>query len=192
MVNKKDLIIAVLATFCLTATLFMVIPTRSSPGEYDPWVDINDDGKVNIADIFSVAKAFGTSGDPTKSVVIVGCDSLENATRFVLNTTEMVNFTIPTVGYRTITLSIYAESKDSHQFEIFIGYKIAGKFIYTTIQTLTSEPSIHLLKPIWYQNIRPAIFVVSFEVTFSELWLSIYNTSTGEYLTGTVAYHLNA
>jgi len=47
MVTKKDLIIAIVGTFCLTSTLFtMMIPTRSqtSNGTYDPWYDLNDDG----------------------------------------------------------------------------------------------------------------------------------------------------
>lgn len=71
MTSKKELIIAVLSTFCLTATLFMIMPTRSSSAErqYDPWCDINDDGEIDmINDIRSVAILFGTYGDPTKNV----------------------------------------------------------------------------------------------------------------------------
>lgn len=71
MTSKKDLIIAVLSTFCLTATLFMIMPTRSSSAErqYNPWCDINDDGQIDmINDIRSVAILFGTTGDPTKNV----------------------------------------------------------------------------------------------------------------------------
>lgn len=53
--NKKDLIIVVLATFCLTATLFMILPSRST--EKDPWADVSSpivgesDGKINMRDI---------------------------------------------------------------------------------------------------------------------------------------------
>ena len=62
---KRDLIIAALATFCLTATLFMILPTKSSPGNgYDPWLDTNDDGQINIRDMYAMARAFGTSGTP--------------------------------------------------------------------------------------------------------------------------------
>ena len=69
MVKKRDLIIAGLITFCLTATLFLMKPTRSqTPGQYDPWLDVNEDGKILIEDVAWVAKAFGTSGDPTKNV----------------------------------------------------------------------------------------------------------------------------
>jgi hypothetical protein len=69
-VIRKVVLIAILATFCLTATLFIVLPTRSSPSvvEYDPWADINDDGTINMYDIAYTAQRYGTSGDPTKNV----------------------------------------------------------------------------------------------------------------------------
>jgi hypothetical protein len=71
MTTKKNLIIVVLATFCLIATLFLIIPTRSQTGgQYDPWVDVNDDGKIDGKDIGTTAWAFGTAGDPTKNVTV--------------------------------------------------------------------------------------------------------------------------
>jgi hypothetical protein len=72
MTNKKDLIITMLATFCLTATLFMVASTKSqSPlGTYDPRMDVNHDGAINILDAILLADHFGTSGDPTLNVSV--------------------------------------------------------------------------------------------------------------------------
>jgi len=63
---KKDLMVAILATFCLTAILFTAIPIRSAPGpgEYDPWIDTNDDGILNYEDLFSLASRYGTFGTP--------------------------------------------------------------------------------------------------------------------------------
>lgn len=59
----KKVIIAVLATICLTATLFIAIPTMSSPGlEYDHWYDINDDGSLDMADISLLIDNFMASG----------------------------------------------------------------------------------------------------------------------------------
>jgi hypothetical protein len=60
MVTRKDLIIAVLSTFCLTLALFMTLPARSSPGpgEYDPWIDLNDDGTINFLDAILLGGAF--------------------------------------------------------------------------------------------------------------------------------------
>jgi hypothetical protein len=68
--NKKRSLILVLVTFCLTLILFTIIPTFSSPGvgDYNPWLDINGDGVVDGGDIIQAARAFGTSGDPTRPV----------------------------------------------------------------------------------------------------------------------------
>jgi hypothetical protein len=77
MVKKKDLIIVALATFCLTATLFMVRPTKSNPGigEYNSWTDLNGDGTVDIYDAITLADAYGTSGDSTRNVNVVSMPS---------------------------------------------------------------------------------------------------------------------
>lgn len=42
MVTKRDLITAVLLTFCLTTVLLTITPTRNAPetDEYDPWCDV--------------------------------------------------------------------------------------------------------------------------------------------------------
>ena len=73
MVIRKDLVVTVLVTFCLTATLFMILPTRSLPaiGEYDPWLDTNDDGKIDMKDIGAEARAFGSSGTPINKTALL-------------------------------------------------------------------------------------------------------------------------
>jgi len=68
MVTKKDLIIAILSTFCLTSTLFMIVPTRSTPSVYDPWADIDGDGKITILDVVALTSRYATTGDPTRNV----------------------------------------------------------------------------------------------------------------------------
>jgi hypothetical protein len=61
-----------LATFCLTATLFLVLPTQSSLGNgYDPWADMNDDGSINILDIANIASKFGTSGEAINKTALL-------------------------------------------------------------------------------------------------------------------------
>ncbi len=76
MVTKKDLVIAVLATFCLTATLFMIIPTRSSLttsqlGGYDPWRDLNDDGIIDIYDVVLVTSIYNSTGTPLNKTALL-------------------------------------------------------------------------------------------------------------------------
>jgi hypothetical protein len=70
MTDKKYLIVAVLATFCLTATLFMIVPTRSQSGlnDYDTWTDVNGDGVIDMADISILIDKYMTSGNTTRDV----------------------------------------------------------------------------------------------------------------------------
>lgn len=65
MVKNRDLVIAVLITFCLAAMLFLVKPIRSQINPpYNPMFDLNDDGVINMRDIALLARDFGTSGTP--------------------------------------------------------------------------------------------------------------------------------
>lgn len=69
--KRRDFVVTALLTFCLTALLFMVIPTKSQEtGEYDPWSDINGDGKIDILDVVSMTRIYATSGDPTRNMNI--------------------------------------------------------------------------------------------------------------------------
>ena len=75
---NKDLIVAVLLTFCFTVTLFTVVPTIGSPdsGDYDPWLDYNDDGEIDMRDVGPVARAYGSSGTPiNKTEMLLRMDS---------------------------------------------------------------------------------------------------------------------
>jgi len=64
MVAKKDLVTAVLLTFCLTTVMLTIVPTRSAPsdGAYDPWYDVNDDGVINIFDVVGLTSRYGKTG----------------------------------------------------------------------------------------------------------------------------------
>ena len=72
MIMKKHFLVTVLVTFCLTFVLFGISPTRSASNPYDPWLDTNDDGVINMRDIGAACSAFGASGDPAKNVTIAG------------------------------------------------------------------------------------------------------------------------
>jgi hypothetical protein len=89
MVIKKDLIIAVLSTFCLTSALFMVLSTKSSSGigEYDPWIDPNDDGAINYLDGILLGAIWGTTGDPTRNVNITNWQP-----KYRIDSCEHINF----------------------------------------------------------------------------------------------------
>jgi len=69
--NRKSLVMSIISTFCLTSIIFLIIPVHSyTPYTYNPWLDVNDDGKINLIDTFSTDLAYGTTGDPTKPVTV--------------------------------------------------------------------------------------------------------------------------
>jgi hypothetical protein len=97
MVKNRDLVVAVLVTFCLTAMLFTVRISRSQNlGQYDPFLDITDDGKILIDDVAWVSKAFGTKGhNVTKASLLYdsGWINLTGQTNQTYTLTHNLNLT---------------------------------------------------------------------------------------------------
>ena len=87
MVTKKDMTVAILATFCLTSTLFMITISKSQSGvgEYNPWADYNEDGVIDIFDIVPAATSFGTEGDSTRNVNVANWPQDISELRLVYN-----------------------------------------------------------------------------------------------------------
>jgi hypothetical protein len=77
--------------FLVGALVFAVLPvgSQTSQLQYDPWADINGDGKIDIYDIAYSAIRFGSSGDPTRQVVISRHEAFS----------QVVNFTVTAPGY---------------------------------------------------------------------------------------------
>src|SRR5271157_2371066 len=70
---EMNIIIAIMLTFCLTASVFMAIPIQSqSTKTYNPLADINEDGKVSLQDLVLLADAYGTSGTPVNIAGLIG------------------------------------------------------------------------------------------------------------------------
>ena len=138
MVTRKDLIIAVLATSCLTATLLTMIPTKSSTAGYDPWLDYNDDGIVNILDISAMALAFQSTGDSTKNVNVTNWPDCKfhvkhcyDSNRFEgeLNTGEhsFPIYDVPAHGFRKFYLWIWTNDTATEYVWIGIRFGIIVK-----------------------------------------------------------------
>jgi len=50
-------------------------PETTTVSEYDPWCDLNGDGKIDIFDVVMVAGKYGTSGDPHDAKAALEYDS---------------------------------------------------------------------------------------------------------------------
>jgi len=53
-------------------TLFFGIATSGSgTNGYDPWVDLNDDGNIDYNDLYTFARAYGSSGTPINKTALL-------------------------------------------------------------------------------------------------------------------------
>jgi hypothetical protein len=112
MTTKRDILIAILTTFCLTATLFMILPTRSS-SPYDPWLDTNDDGVINIREVTDAILHFQASGDPTKNVNVTNFPTLLQpkamgvCANYTVSSDGFLPFSVDMTGYQYISIFLY-------------------------------------------------------------------------------------
>jgi hypothetical protein len=66
--NWKNYLVAVLLCSMILALAFIHNSGSQTTFQYDPWADINDNGKIDAKDIGYTCRLFGTAGDPTKNV----------------------------------------------------------------------------------------------------------------------------
>jgi hypothetical protein len=70
MVSKKELMLSVLTVFFLATALFSTVWIAGSDGDWDPWMDVDENGIVNMLDLYQVAQKYGTTGVPlTKGAI---------------------------------------------------------------------------------------------------------------------------
>jgi hypothetical protein len=61
------------AWFALACVLLgsLLLVQASSSATYDPWVDLDESGDIDIFDVVTLAGSYQTTGDPTKNVYVV-------------------------------------------------------------------------------------------------------------------------
>jgi hypothetical protein len=107
---------------------------------------------------------------------------------FNLNASNNTSYTIPTGGFRSVTITIDAWSLTStNAFQVFIGFITANATVDYQIYYANSGP-LHPSMPIpinpppwWYGSgifSWPASFRQTYEVSFSEIMVWIWNNST--------------
>jgi hypothetical protein len=112
MFGKQFGIIGFLAV-CLTSTLFLALATTgtTSSSEYDPWVDLNDDGVIDSTDLGMLGVAWGSTGTPiNKTALLLELQSkidVLNSTILELETT--INYLNSTIVYLNETV-VYLNS----------------------------------------------------------------------------------
>ncbi len=105
---SKHTLVSLVIGILLLASPFLVHLTTSL-GEYDPWLDTDDSGVIDMRDIGALARAFSTMGDPAKNVTIA---RRANKLAYSIGSLSLVNgdnFLTPAIsvdGYSKMTITI--------------------------------------------------------------------------------------
>lgn len=122
MIKKTYLmILSVAIVSVLLGSLFYnnVILAQTNGSEYDPWLDYNEDGIIDVNDLSPLGQAYGSSGDPTKNVTT----TLAHRIGYYNDTSPPASsIIIDTRGYRQITLVFSMGDKAS----IFVSWWVDG------------------------------------------------------------------
>jgi len=104
----KNYLVAIVLTALMLALMFIPMSGSQSTKQYDPWLDYNDDGKISLADLVSLAQSYGTTGNPTKNVTIAGYHWSSTSYEIEIPASSQGRINITTTGYRQITIHFYA------------------------------------------------------------------------------------
>jgi len=109
---RRDVLVAVLVTFCLTSALFVVKPIGSQiQRQYDPWIDTNDDGKIDMKDVIKTISLFGTTGTPINKTALL----LEILSK-IDNLNMSLNIRVPKKGYISISPAAFTPYTDTQTY----------------------------------------------------------------------------
>lgn len=96
---------------------------QQSDGLYDPWMDYDENGTIDINELHRLGQAYGSVGDATRNVTIAGRVTAyvrpggENLS--VLGSTHWFSGMIPVDGYATVTVLIWVSSASSCDYYLY-------------------------------------------------------------------------
>lgn len=130
--------------FCIAILLSLFLVTVASApwsgqqgsNSYDPWLDYNEDGVIDVDELHRIAEAYGSSGEPTRNVTVsshatsyIRLGGASNISIPALSTwlSEMISIdgyakvTIlirSSIGGGNVNLDLYACDNDGHEWLI--------------------------------------------------------------------------
>jgi hypothetical protein len=66
--SGKKIVTSILLAAVLLTVVIVPMSTQQGGSTYDPWLDYNEDGVIDVNDLHPLGGAYGTTGDPTKNV----------------------------------------------------------------------------------------------------------------------------
>jgi len=120
--NIRQFAITTLFALVLLTVASAPLSDQQGIGLYDPWLDYNEDGIIDVNELHSLGEAYGSSGDPTRNITIAS-----HATEYLRP--DGLHISIPPAsrwfssmisidGYAKVTLLIWVSSAANCVFYI--------------------------------------------------------------------------
>jgi hypothetical protein len=158
MITRKHLLLAIAATCLVTMFLISIVPIRSqTAGQYDPWLDVNDDGKIDGKDIALPSLSFGTAGDPTKPVNVTTIPAATIEQDLNVSRGSFQSNIFSTEGYDRLFVSAAITDISNHS-SIYTGVYLFGAYWYwgvvngTYMKTYDPVDPNEQLRVDWYNS----------------------------------------
>ena len=126
--NRKHILIASLINVVLMTVVFTPLSGQEDD-TYDPWLDYNDDGTVDVNDLSLLGQAYGTSGDTTKNVSVTNWPVDEQGR--VINFVELTDYRVMTGVVRPDTGDVYLFGEHRSTSGKCAMFRISNKMIPT-------------------------------------------------------------
>ncbi len=134
--NAKQLMVGILLASALLVLAHAPLSGQQSDGRYDPWLDYDEDGDIDVNELRQLGEAYGSTGNPTKNVTVA-----DHATEYirvgggnisVQPYTNWLSDIIPTDGYAKVTILVFLSPASNRLLNIFaIGNEGYSWFVET-------------------------------------------------------------
>jgi uncharacterized coiled-coil protein SlyX len=143
--------------------MFMVLPTRSQTGsgQYDPWVDLNDDGEIDIYDAITLANAFNTAGTPINktdllldllarieslnATVIQQQNTINNLNNTIVSLQSTTDYLNTTVTYLNDTVILLNGTQGLGAPDYDSGWVSVGRYVYLAHNLNTTDIIVYMI-----------------------------------------------
>lgn len=100
--DRKQSAFATLFLMVLLTAIVVPMSTQNNGGSYDPWLDYNEDGKIDVNDLHPFGQSYGTTGDSTKNVSVTNwpVEPQPFPENLVLKGVQVKSATMGPAGYR--------------------------------------------------------------------------------------------
>jgi len=112
--NRKQFGISMLSAIILLTVTTAPRSGQQDNASYDPWLDYNEDGKIDVNELYQLGEAYGSIGDEARNVTIAGHVTaffrLDGGNFSIPGRTDWYSDMIPIDGYATVTILIRVSS----------------------------------------------------------------------------------